>query len=183
MLGRSLAGYGLNAGDLWMHSLAVATCSKLIEETIYTKDGDDAFFAGLMHDSGKIILDTYILERRHIFKRFIDLTHVSMNAAEKKILEFDHADIGYELCRRWNLPETITTAIKYHHTPGASGGNRLAYIINLADHMAKEITASPKKLPKPPIDALKFLSMTEIGLKDLLRKAEEAIEALEETTY
>jgi putative nucleotidyltransferase with HDIG domain len=183
MLGRSLVGYGLNAGDLWRHSLSVATCAKLIEDAIYPNDGEDAFFAGLMHDSGKIILDAYILERRHIFKRYIDLTHVSMTAAEKKILEFDHADIGYELCRRWNLPEMTTAAIKYHHTPAASGGNRLAYIINLADHMATVIAASPKKLPKPPTEALQFLPITEIGLKDLTRKAEEAIESLEEITY
>lgn len=176
MLGRSLPGYGFDSGHLWKHSLAVATCAKLIEETIRSNDGEDAFFAGLMHDSGKIILDTYILERKDLFTVFLERTHLPTIAAEKRILEFDHADIGHELCRRWNLPETITSAIKHHHTPAASGGNRLAYILNLADHMARKTTHIPE-------ETLNFLPVTAIGLKELTRKAEEIMEKLEEATY
>ncbi|WP_300668274.1 HDOD domain-containing protein [Desulfoluna sp.] len=183
MLGRSLPGYGLDSGLLWKHSLAVAICSRLIEETLHAQDGDDAFLAGLMHDAGKIILDTYVLERQPLFRRYVDLTRSSMTVSEKKILEFTHADIGSALCRKWNLPETMATAIQYHHTPAASGSNRLAYILNLADHMAKEIDAPQKAASKPSQDALRFLPITEIGLRDLTRKASEALESLEEDTY
>ena len=117
MLGRSLDGYGLESGDLWKHSLAVAICAQFIEEAIQHQDGDDAFFAGLMHDAGKIILDSYVSEREHLFLKYQALTRIPMTLAETKIFEFSHADIGCELCLRWNLPQAMAMAIKYHHTP------------------------------------------------------------------
>ena len=183
MLGRSLEGYGLSSGDSWKHSLAVAICARLVQGTIQHQHGDDAFFAGLMHDAGKIILDNYILERRGLFKRYTALTRVSMTTAEAKILEFTHADIGCELCLKWNLPPAMAEAIKYHHTPSASGNNQGAYILHIADHMAHTITDTQKKERPLPTEALKYLPITEIGMKDLMRKAEEALENLEEDTY
>jgi len=183
MLGRALKGYGQDSGDLWKHSLAVAICARLIEETLHARNGDDAFLAGLMHDAGKIILDSYVLDRQTLFKRYTHLTHASMTATEEKIMEFTHADIGGELCRKWNLPESMATAIQHHHNPTASGGNRLAYILNLADHMAKEISPASTPPSGPIAEALKFLSIQEIALKDLARKAEDALESLEEDTY
>ncbi|BCS95153.1 hypothetical protein DSLASN_07850 [Desulfoluna limicola] len=183
MLGRNLKGYRREAGNLWKHSLAVAICAKLIEEIFQPRNGEDAFLAGLMHDAGKIILDDYVLERQPLFKRYRMLTRAHITAAETKILEFTHADIGCELCRKWNLPENLATAIRYHHSPAESGGNRLAYILNLANHMAKDITLAPEEPSTLPAEALEFLSVTEIGLKELSRKAAEAFEYLEEDTY
>jgi len=183
MLGRDLQGYSQEAGNLWKHSLAVAICAKLIEETFNPRNGEDAFLAGLMHDAGKIILDSYLLERQPLFKRYKELTRAPITDAEARILEFTHADIGCELCRKWNLPDPLATAIKYHHTPAESGGNRLAYILNLANHMAKEITLGREEPSALPDEALEFLSVTEIGLTDLARKAAEAFEYLEEDTY
>lgn len=183
MLGRTLEGYGLDSGELWKHSLAVAICARLIEETLQAKNGDDAFLAGLMHDAGKIILDTYIQDRQQLFSRYTLLTRASITATEEKILEFTHADIGGELCRRWNLPETMATAIQYHHTPADSGGNRLAYVLNLADHMAKSLSTASDEPPDHVKETLAYLPIPEIALKDLSRKAQDALESLEEDTY
>ncbi|VFQ46452.1 HDOD domain-containing protein [Desulfoluna butyratoxydans] len=183
MLGRTLEGYGLDSGELWKHSLAVAICARLIEETLQAKNGDDAFLAGLMHDAGKIILDTYIQDRQQLFSRYTHLTHASTTATEEKILEFTHADIGGELCRKWNLPETMATAIQYHHTPADSGGNRLAYVLNLADHMAKGLSTAVDEPPDHLKETLAYLPIPEIALKDLSRKAQDALESLEEDTY
>lgn len=181
MLGRTLEGYGLDSGELWKHSLAVAICARLIEETLQAKNGEDAFLAGLMHDAGKIILDTYIQDRQLLFTRYAHLTHAPMTVTEQKILEFTHADIGGELCRKWNLPETMATAIQFHHTPADSGGNRLAYILNLADHMAQGLFSASEAAPLK--ETLEFLPIPQIALKDLMRKAQDALEILEEDTY
>lgn len=183
MLGQSLAGYGINAGNLWRHCLSVATCSQLIAETIGSDMCEEAFFAGLMHDSGKIILDSYVLERRHVFKRFIKLTQASITTAEEKILGLTHTDIGCELCHKWNLPNTMAAAIKHHHTPAHSGNNRLAYILNLADHMARAIAGVKTKPSSTLNETLEYLLITKADLKNLLLNARKSIETLEEATY
>jgi HD-like signal output (HDOD) protein len=61
-------------------------------------------------------------------KTFID--------AERQYFGFNHAEIASEVCKKWNIPESITFAIKYHHQPGNSDGNELCHILHMADYIA-----------------------------------------------
>ncbi len=136
LMGKGLDGYGLAAGDMWQHSLAVAFGSRLIAKKRNGRMSDDAFAAGLIHDSGKLVLDKYILERKEIFKDFMAGSEHSFVAAEKEILGFDHAEIAYEVCKRWNVPEKVAVGIRYHHCPSEVHDNELANILHLADGIA-----------------------------------------------
>ena len=59
-------------------------------------------------------------------------------SAERHVLGFDHAEIASDVCQKWLMPETILMAVRYHHSPASSGDQPLAYIVHLADHMAKQ---------------------------------------------
>ena len=135
-LGKKLKGYGLESGDLWRHSLAVAYGSKIIASRRNPKLANDAFSAGLFHDAGKIILDPYIFENKEAFNEQIKNHQKTFQSAEKKILGFDHSDIASEFCMKWNIPESLSIAIKYHHEPSLSQENELAYILNMANSIA-----------------------------------------------
>ncbi len=135
-LAKRMKGYALDTGDLWQHSLGVAFGSKIIATMKNPGLANDAFSAGLIHDVGKLVLDPYILERRDAFTAFLADGQESFLAAEKGILGFDHGEIASELCTNWNVPQTLTTAIRYHHNPAASDGSQLAYIVHMADVIA-----------------------------------------------
>lgn len=135
-LGSSLKGYDLPAESLWRHSLAVAVGSRIIANKKYPALANEAFSAGLIHDVGKLILDRYILERKEEFLKFLADGEQAFLIAEKEILGFDHAEIGSEICKRWNFPKSISVAIKYHHHPSRLWGNKLAYIVHVADEIA-----------------------------------------------
>jgi len=136
VLGSSLKGYDLPAKSLWKHSLAVAVGSRIIANKKYPALANEAFSAGLIHDVGKLILDRYVLERKEDFLRFLADDEQTFLSAEKEILGFDHAEIGSEICKRWNFPKSISVAIKYHHHPSRLWGNKLAYIVHVADEVA-----------------------------------------------
>lgn len=136
LLGKSLKGYKMKSGVLWKHSLAVAYGAKKIANQISLPLENDAFSAGLVHDAGKIVLDPYVLERRDLFEVSTADENVSFFDAEKQIFGFSHADITYELCKKWNFPETQTIAVGYHHEPTQSDDDTLSYILHLADHVA-----------------------------------------------
>ncbi len=136
ILGQTLEGYDLAAGDLWMHSLAVANGSQLIARRVNPSLEQDAFSAGLIHDVGKIILDPYILERKAEFQAFVKERSDTFLAAEKGILGFDHAELASEVCERWQIPRHIVLAIRYHHDPTPSDNDMLSYIVHLADAVA-----------------------------------------------
>ena len=136
LLGKSLEGYGLDAGDLWKHSLAVAFGAKMIAEMKEPSLMNDAFTSGLIHDSGKLILDKYVAERWQLIEDYMANEGATFLDAEKSILELDHSEAAFEVCSVWNIPKTLTTAIRYHHHPTRSHDNMLAYIIHVADAIA-----------------------------------------------
>lgn len=136
MLAATLEGYGLDAGDLWQHSLGTAFGAKLIAEKKAPGMAEDAFVAGLIHDCGKLVLDEPILERKDKFMSSMEAGGQSFLKAEKSILGFDHSEIAYALCKQWSVPENLNTAIRYHHIPAQSRGDKLTYIVHLADALA-----------------------------------------------
>jgi HD-like signal output (HDOD) protein len=136
VLNSRIEGYGLEAGDLWQHSLAAAFGSKIIANKKNPSMANDAFSAGLIHDVGKLVLDPYILERKHAFRTFLSSGQETFLSAEREILGFDHGEIAYELCMTWNVPDNLATAIRHHHNPSESNGNQLTYIVHMADAIA-----------------------------------------------
>ncbi len=136
LLGDRLEGYGLDAGDLWKHGLAVAFGSKIIAEKIEPGLANDAFTSGLLHDSGKLILDGYIAERWQSFEEVMSDGQHSFLDAEKAVLELSHPEIAFEVCKAWQIPEPLTCAIRYHHHPSQSKESKLAYIVHVADATA-----------------------------------------------
>ena len=136
LLGDRLEGYGLDVGDLWKHSLAVAFGCRAITAKVDPSLESDAFTAGLLHDSGKLILDTYITERWQRFEDAMADGETSFLDAEKEVLELDHPEIASEVCKAWHIPDAISHAIRYHHLPSQSDESKLAYIVHAADTIA-----------------------------------------------
>jgi len=132
-LSKILEGYDLDSGDLWKHSLAVAAGSRIIAKNRKPDLVEDAFSAGLIHDVGKLILNSYIFERKEAFNRVVKEGKETFLSAEKAVLGFDHGEIASEVCDKWQIPQHLSLAIRYHHDPLESEENELAYILHVAD--------------------------------------------------
>jgi putative nucleotidyltransferase with HDIG domain len=122
----------------WKHSLGVAVCAEVIAERLESRYAKEAFLAGLLHDIGKVALDTCA---REDFDRVIQLAtarHISVLEAEREVLGTDHAVVGKWVAERWGLPDMFTHAIWLHHQPAGSlpetGFDReLVEIVHLAN--------------------------------------------------
>lgn len=138
-LDRKLPGYGYDTKDLWEHSLAVAFGSKIIAGMKNPSLVNEAYTAGLIHDVGKIVLDPYILKQKNEIESFMEKEEKTFLDAEKHFFSFNHAEIAFEICEKWNFPEYINVAIKGHHNPSNGDSNDLSYILHMADHTARLI--------------------------------------------
>jgi len=183
LLGNKLAGYWLDSGALWKHSLAVAFGSRIIASKMDPALSNDAFTSGLIHDVGKLILDQYIKERWELFEKFMaDGEHTFLDA-EKKILDLDHAEVASEVCRNWNIPEPLTVAIRYHHHPSQSNSSELAYIVHVADAIAMMTGLGigiDGTLYHMDDTAMAFLNLREENLNDIMGKVIEAVQKISE---
>ena len=140
----------------WRHCLCVAALSAAIAKEIrYSKPGE-AYICGLLHDFGKIFLD---LQGRVNYDDFI--TNVTKHTGpmimeEREFMGMGHDDIGAYYGSRWNLPDSLTLAIKYHHQRyehlGLSKEEALLIsIVSLANFLAWTQGMGSVDIIRPPI--------------------------------
>ncbi len=130
-----------NHEAFWKHCMATAAANRLLADRmdLGRKEVEGAFICGLLHDVGKIIMCEHLHDR---FVEALDLTateRIPLVAAEQKLLEFTHADVGALLANRWALAPEIITAAQFHHNPTeAPVGEELApCMVHVADIIAR----------------------------------------------
>ena len=110
-------GYGLAAGELWRHSVAVALAASAAAKMTKLTNAGLAFTAGLLHDIGKVILDQYVAESFAEILRRVNEEEQSFLEAEQEVLGFSHQDIGAQVAEKWQLPDVMVRCIRHHHDP------------------------------------------------------------------
>lgn len=181
LLGNKLDGYEQDAGDLWQHSLGVAVGSRIIAKKKKPALADNAFAAGLIHDAGKLALDPHVSDRKEAFHQSMADGQESFLHAEKQILGFDHAEIAAELCHKWQVPQALATAIRYHHDPSLSQGDDLSYIVHTADAitMMSGIGAGiDGMLYRMDENALEFLDLGDEDLTEIMVEVVESVQKI-----
>lgn len=90
---------------IWQHSLLTAIASQTICRRLgEAKLSDEAFIAGLMHDTGKVLMfshnpDLYEKVLKQVFE-----DNCTSFYAERKLFGFDHCQVGIEAVVEWKLP-------------------------------------------------------------------------------
>lgn len=137
---RPLAGYESGHGDLWRHDLFCAMASRAVARYSRTEVGPDlAFTCGLLHDIGKVVLSAFLLGTPGQAVTAISQGQcASYLQAESQRLGLDHAQVGFELARYWQLPEMLQQAIRHHHHPAAAAEAHrpMVYAVHLGDMLA-----------------------------------------------
>lgn len=128
---KALPGYELQRGDLWQHALGTAIGAKLISKHLHLKIDEDAYFAGLLCDIGKLVFEKLLRESG--INR-LEWGQQSFLELERANFGIDHATLGAEIGRRWQLPENLVTAIAHHHEPqAAKEHSALVATVHVAD--------------------------------------------------
>ncbi len=113
-LNRPMPGYELNRGDLWHHAVGTAIGAKMISKDRHLNIDEEAYFAGLLCDMGKQVFEKLL---RTTDTSQPEWSHHPFQEMERATFGIDHALLGAEMARRWQLPENLLAAISYHHNP------------------------------------------------------------------
>jgi HD-like signal output (HDOD) protein len=137
-----IPGYDVSAKSLWIHSVAVGVLCEKLAETCRLHPPEMAFTAGLLHDIGKLVIGTLLMDKFDNVLLEVQNKNRSFIEAERAALSTDHAEMGEMLCDIWNLPKPIGWAAGYHHIPSDAppeADQSLVDLIHLADGLAHSL--------------------------------------------
>ncbi|WP_028536665.1 HDOD domain-containing protein [Paludibacterium yongneupense] len=111
--GLSSAVPGVDMLPFWQRSFAIATTARSLAG-LAGLNGQLAYTCGLLANIGELVLHVAVPEEARQIDQQV-AAGSDRYQTEQERLGFDLAQVGAELARRWDLPETIQHAIRRQH--------------------------------------------------------------------
>ncbi|MBU4262417.1 MAG: HDOD domain-containing protein [Proteobacteria bacterium] len=179
------AGYGLEQGDMWRHSVATGIMAKLLVKHIEGVDSGSAFTAALLHDIGKRFLSSFVADDFEKIVAKVARENCTFVEAEQEILGIDHAALGGMILEKWEFDQQLIDAVREHHNAAALEGAPLTALVALSNNLVISIgigVGDDGLASELRGDGLKrfgiTLEMLQICMADLLTELDRAQELL-----
>ncbi|MDY6842632.1 MAG: HDOD domain-containing protein [Thermodesulfobacteriota bacterium] len=112
--------FGLKEQLLWEHSIGCAIASHIIAKKVRFAHSEEALSGGLLHDIGKVVLNTKTPERyQTIVERVYNNGEIFFDV-ENEEYGFNHCDVGIHVVKKWNLSQALEHVVFSHHEHIAS---------------------------------------------------------------
>lgn len=104
---------------LWDHSFQAAFYSYTLARYLLKRKEilDDVYVGGILHDMGKIIFSSVHPELLERIQEFAKRREIDRDLFEDLSAGLNHAEIGALIAEKWNFPEILIAAIRFHHEP------------------------------------------------------------------
>lgn len=129
-------------GNFWIDAMACADHALRVAELSEHPNSQGAYWAGLLHDLGRLVLVTVAPE---IYGALPDtVSGADLIAAEETRFGLAHTEAGFELAIDWNLPLDIAESIRFHHAPElAAGAKDTVAAVALAETLVRTRADEP----------------------------------------
>jgi putative nucleotidyltransferase with HDIG domain len=107
---------------LWDHSYKTAFYAYNIVKN-FRKDRnllDDVYVGGILHDMGKIVFSNVHPDLLAKIKEFCVEKNLPPSTFEDLSAGMNHSEIGALIAEKWNFPDDLVAAIRFHHDPLAA---------------------------------------------------------------
>jgi putative nucleotidyltransferase with HDIG domain len=122
--------------SLWQHSYRAALYAYLLAKGFKRRKEilDDVYVGGILHDLGQIVIAAMHPELLERITRVCKEKGIEGRLLENFAVGLNHAEVGALIARKWNFPEQLVDAIRFHHEPtqAPAGARDIVYCVYLA---------------------------------------------------
>jgi putative nucleotidyltransferase with HDIG domain len=111
----SSTGAGFDIKQFWRNSIFIAIIARNLAKRAGLTNKEEYFLAGLLLNVGKLVLYAKEPELRATVEDESKTTGARDVEVERRLLGFDHSEVGAELATNWNFPESLIESIARHH--------------------------------------------------------------------
>jgi putative nucleotidyltransferase with HDIG domain len=107
---------------LWEHSYKTAFYAYNLVKNFKNISGllDDVYTGGILHDMGKIIFYNVHPDLLNRINEICCQKNLPSSTFECLSAGMNHAELGALIAEKWNFPDKLVAAIRYHHDPDAA---------------------------------------------------------------
>ena len=165
----------LSMEKFWVHSVCVGVTAKQIAniKKVPPTELDEYFVGGLLHDLGKIPLNTLFPSEYRGILDSLTPDSFALYKIERKVIGIDHMRVGKMIGDKWKLGGMIRDCLYHHHDPDRSDEENIekVQVIALADMLSKLFGFSADSDFPPDREAIQYLinsnGLSGIELDDL----------------
>jgi putative nucleotidyltransferase with HDIG domain len=150
---------------LWEHSVAVGSLARDVLALTGAQDSDSGYLAGLLHDVGKPVVATVLLEVERQLSEVHQRAWVDSGewlAVVGKV----HRPVGVALAEKWQLPPPIAASIRDAGEFDKSERHSLANAVCFANALAKKSGLAAGAFDAEDNDAIVMIGRSVIGISD-----------------
>jgi len=109
---------------LWDHSYRTAFYAYNLVKNFKNDSSilDDVYVGGILHDMGKIIFSNVHPDLLGKIKGFCNEKNLPASTFEDLSAGMNHAELGALIAEKWNFPDRLVAAIRFHHDPESVEG-------------------------------------------------------------
>jgi putative nucleotidyltransferase with HDIG domain len=104
---------------LWQHSYRCAFYAYYVARSFKRKKEllDDVYVGGILHDLGQIVIASLHPDLLERITKVCREKGIPARMLENFSVGLNHAEVGALIAKKWNFPEQLITAIRFHHDP------------------------------------------------------------------
>jgi putative nucleotidyltransferase with HDIG domain len=167
---------------VWEHAVAVGTLARDVLALSGKPDSEAAYLAGLLHDVGKVVVASILLEAERQTTELYNRSWIGASAWIE-VVQLCHRPVGLALAEKWQLPDQVLRCmvenLDYDNTDRTSLVNAVCF----ANALAKKSGVYVGAYDAEDVDAVVMIGRSVIGvnddvLKTLLRGLKERVHGM-----
>ena len=159
--------------SMWTHAYRAAFYAYILAKSFKRKKEllDDVYVGGILHDLGQIVIASLHPDLLDRITRVCREKGIPAKLLEDFSVGLNHAEVGALIARKWNFPEQLVSAIRFHHEPARAPAEHHDIVFSV--YLANAICDMER-------DRVGFDQIQSVVLKDFGIETEEQLRKIQE---